>query len=568
GDFYFSPALATPVQRGQRVRWGFSYLNSYSHSATDTTGMAYFDSGYRAPNTVFLKTFIAAGTYPYKCKDLSHVPMTGTIKVPVGALPASGALGTTFTITWASATAPAGFVYDVQIKFPGATSFTAWRTGVTYKSTTFTPGRRGDFFFRARLRRTRTGKASGYSKAKKISVTFKRLAQGMAEPNVPPNVPLSHNTLIPNPNAQTDNQRVPGVNGYAISDDPPKYSVATVVMVNVGWHQLQDATHHGKSIKSPNIVDRVLADIRAMNDLHPDLHMSAILRVFAGVRVPDHIRDISPGPILVKDSFNGNENQIGPFWVPEFASAYADLQHGLAALYDEEPLLTGNVMSMATMYYPEPYIRDLGTPGDPADQMPDGKTTGERLRDAGYTDEDNDVALDAMFRAHLVWTRTPSICAFNPYHRFDPSTGGSAGFDGAKTNADMDSMRSILGARAVLANYSVRRNNQAPPDGPVGGPVPYGEYTSNYQHIVDLGQPIMYQTARKPRLCQNPGDPSGDCWDDPKDSGGVLDWCTSYGPDASTAGNAICVELIAEWATDYPSSGMKTFDDRMKARTY
>ncbi len=171
GDFYFSPGLATPVQRGQRVRWGFSYLNSYSHSATDGTGMGYFDSGYRAPNTVFTKTFIAAGTYPYKCKDLSHVPMTGTIKVPVGALPASAALGTTFTITWASATAPLGFVYDVQIKFPGATSFTAWRTGVTYKSTTFTPGRRGDFFFRARLRRTSNGRASGYSNPKKIRVT-------------------------------------------------------------------------------------------------------------------------------------------------------------------------------------------------------------------------------------------------------------------------------------------------------------------------------------------------------------------------------------------------------------
>jgi hypothetical protein len=89
-----------------------------------------------------------------------------------------------------------------------------------------------------------------------------------------------------------------------------------------------------------------------------------------------------------------------------------------------------------------------------------------------------------------------------------------------------------------------------------------------YQEMANLGQPIMYQTARKPRLCQGPSDGSGSCWNEPAAAGGVLDWATTYGPDASTAGNALCVELIEQWASDYPSSAMQTFDQRMKLASY
>jgi hypothetical protein len=167
-----------------------------------------------------------------------------------------------------------------------------------------------------------------------------------------------------------------------------------------------------------------------------------------------------------------------------------------------------------------------------------------------------------------VWRSTPSICAFNPYPSFNAATGGSAGTDAAKTNSHMDVMRSILGERAVLANRSIRRNNQPPPNGPVGGPQPYGAYMAIYQHMVQLGQPIMYQTADSGHLCENPNEGSGACWDDPKEIGGVLDWATSYGPDASTAGNATCVELVNEWASAYPSDRLQMYNARMQAHDY
>ena len=391
-----------------------------------------------------------------------------------------------------------------------------------------------------------------------------RHAQGLAERNNLPNVPLTYNSLMSAPNAQGNNQRVPGVNGYATNGG--KFQLISVVMINVGWHQLQDDAHTGTEIKPSNIIDRVLDDIRTLNAENPGLNMKASLRVYAGIRVPAHIRNIGPGPLRVRD--DGLDNLIGPFWVPEFSAAYADLQQGLAARYDDDPLVTGTVTSQCAMFYTECYIRNLGSLGNPNDQMPDGRTTGQRLRDAGYTDENNDAAIFQMFQAHDVWQSTPSICAFNPYHKLNATTGGSAGTDAGRTNAHMDVMRSILGERAVLANRSIRRNNQPSPNGPVGGPQPYAGYMSIYQHMADLGQPILYQTADQGHLCQNPADGSGDCWDDPKEVGGVLDWATSYGTDASIAGNGICVELVNSWASNYDPSSLQVFGDRMRNHTY
>jgi hypothetical protein len=85
--------------------------------------------------------------------------------------PARGTSATTFTVTWASATAPSGYVYDIQIKRPGTTSFVSWKMGQTARLTTFTPDRgAGTYGFRARLRKTSNGRASGYSPVKSISV--------------------------------------------------------------------------------------------------------------------------------------------------------------------------------------------------------------------------------------------------------------------------------------------------------------------------------------------------------------------------------------------------------------
>ena len=180
GDFYilvadysFTPALAKLAAPGRQVQWHNSSLATHNHTATDTTGMKYFDSGPMTQGSDFFKRFIAAGTYTYICSELSHptFPMTGTIKVPMKVDPASGPVGTVFTIRWASRDAPSNYVYDVQRKRPSDASFSDWKIGATAKEATFSPNRAGRFAFRARLRKTSNGETSGYSKPKTIDVT-------------------------------------------------------------------------------------------------------------------------------------------------------------------------------------------------------------------------------------------------------------------------------------------------------------------------------------------------------------------------------------------------------------
>jgi len=78
-------------------------------------------------------------------------------------------------VTWASGDAPPGFVFDVQVRQPGSSSFMGWRTGVTELNGVFGPSDPlwvgpGTYSFRSRLRQASTGAASGYSGPGSISL--------------------------------------------------------------------------------------------------------------------------------------------------------------------------------------------------------------------------------------------------------------------------------------------------------------------------------------------------------------------------------------------------------------
>ena len=79
-DFLFDPANLT-IAVGDTVTW--TNLDSFSHTATSTSGPASFDSGNLATDETFSFTFDTAGTYEYFCEI--HPNMTGTIMVTDGA---------------------------------------------------------------------------------------------------------------------------------------------------------------------------------------------------------------------------------------------------------------------------------------------------------------------------------------------------------------------------------------------------------------------------------------------------------------------------------------------------
>ena len=167
-DSAFSPKTVT-VTHGQTVAWSFPATNDQSHSVTDKTAMGLFDSGTRAPGSSFTFTFTGAGTYPVIDQVTSN---TGTVKSKMTASPPSGGPGTQFTIAWASATPPAGFVFNVQIRRPDSGTWVDWKNGVTSTSATFVPDAgTGAYSFRAKLRKTSNGSSSNWSPVVSIQVS-------------------------------------------------------------------------------------------------------------------------------------------------------------------------------------------------------------------------------------------------------------------------------------------------------------------------------------------------------------------------------------------------------------
>jgi streptogramin lyase len=148
----------------------FIFIGGRSATVTDASGMALFDSATRKVATSYSFTFTCAGNYAFK--NTLIPTQTGTVAVPLVASATTGTVTTTFTLTWAKATPPTGYVVDVRVQRPGTTTYATWKSGVTTTSATFVPDAGvGSYLFQARLRKTATGAASGWSNAKTITVS-------------------------------------------------------------------------------------------------------------------------------------------------------------------------------------------------------------------------------------------------------------------------------------------------------------------------------------------------------------------------------------------------------------
>lgn len=171
-DYYFS---VTPARLafGQSAEFANQSRSGHRHSATDSSGMGLFDTGRLPRHSSGRVTLPSAGSYPYRCSEPSttHPRMNGQLRAPLQITPARGTSATTFTVRWAPARLPIGYVVDVQRRAPGSTTWTNWRSGATGTSSTFRTSTRGRWSYRARLRRTSNGAASGWSETVSVTVS-------------------------------------------------------------------------------------------------------------------------------------------------------------------------------------------------------------------------------------------------------------------------------------------------------------------------------------------------------------------------------------------------------------
>jgi len=169
-DTGFSPS-AIPISLGTSVMWSVPGGDIWGHTATDATGYPtpLFASGLMDPGGFFSYVPYSAGTFTVNDDDTNH---TCSLQIAPTTSPSKGTTTTTFAITWATQAAPAGFVYDVQIKRPHQ-NFADWLLGTTGPGSTFVPDvGTGKYAFRARLVSTAPGGvASQYSPGKSINVS-------------------------------------------------------------------------------------------------------------------------------------------------------------------------------------------------------------------------------------------------------------------------------------------------------------------------------------------------------------------------------------------------------------
>lgn len=165
--------LKATVPQGSFVGWAFPRSNLANHTVTDHSGLGLFNSGDQGAGGGFFYQFTAAGSYPLIDMDTGT---TSIVNVPPVASPTSGGPNTVFTLRWATTTATAPLAYDIQIKAPGASSFSDWRVGVSSSTSTFGSNDAawvgpGTYAFRARVRSGSTQAAIGFSPTLSIVVS-------------------------------------------------------------------------------------------------------------------------------------------------------------------------------------------------------------------------------------------------------------------------------------------------------------------------------------------------------------------------------------------------------------
>jgi streptogramin lyase len=166
---YIPPTQGIPLSTGSKktpvtVRWVFEGPNA--HSATDSTGMGLFDSGSVGPVATYSHVFTTAGRFPYSSSV--GASMSGTITVtPQVALNA----GHTAIVVTVATSYPGGVTTDVQVKTPGAGSFSAapGGTGLTSNTYTYTPSA-GHGTYRFQVETASGGHTSGWSPT--VSISF------------------------------------------------------------------------------------------------------------------------------------------------------------------------------------------------------------------------------------------------------------------------------------------------------------------------------------------------------------------------------------------------------------
>jgi hypothetical protein len=296
--------------------------------------------------------------------------------------------------------------------------------------------------------------------------------------------------------------RSPGESGYDdrvspwITDGGIDGSV-----VSVTWAELQP-TAFGP-LATNNQIDKAIARVARIRDL-TGVEVGLRVRLFAGIWAPDWAKALDPNdpsrtvaPVPFVDPANPTTPRtIGRYWSASFGQAYDDVMTKLAGAYDTNCAVREITLGRCTTIFNETFIREPDSPNP------------DNLHAAGYTDAlDRQCVRDQLGSARS-FRYTRIYLATNPYQGIR-DVKPYFYVDVPFTLSVMDSCRSQLGDRCLIANNSIRFNRvlQGGEDPNVdwngsylGQGYPNYPYRQLYQGHKARGGPLAYQTADAPRV--------------------------------------------------------------------
>lgn len=153
-------------------------------------------------------------------------------------------------------------------------------------------------------------------------------------------------------------------------------------VILVSWAQLEPS--RGRFTLSP--IDSQLSKARAG-------HWNVKLRVMAGLRAPEWVKNIGGRPWSYRNGSGKVVGTIGRFWSPEYGAEYGRMMQRLAAAYDTDPVVREVALSRCMTEFAEPLWREFSRVA----------ANVAAARAAGYTD----TADKACQRAQIVSDGAP-----------------------------------------------------------------------------------------------------------------------------------------------------------------
>src|SRR5665213_818472 len=192
------------------------------------------------------------------------------------------------------------------------------------------------------------------------------------------------------------NQGLPDNSLKEANAHPGVYAGAVILAT---WAQLEPVRDGALNTQA---IDQGLEAVRAYNAKHPDHPLRAKLRILAGENAPDWAKEIGGRPLTLAKK-RGNPFTVGRFWSIPYRQAWRRLQDGLAARYDQDPLVEEVAVSYCSVYTAEPFNVPLNQEDTPV------------LHAAGYTDSADISCLNGILDDYSAWRRVALDLTFHAF---------------------------------------------------------------------------------------------------------------------------------------------------------